>query len=733
MKDVVSRKKRVALSLAMVLAAIGIGSALLFNYIIDRDAPQLVSLKYRDKLAKGEFQEISILVNEVNPSSSIILYLNNTPIEVQLTKSYMNGTILYEATFNPSIITNREGKLEGNVTISDKVGNKLTIELSFYANLRKPEIRDLKVEKVSLGEYRISIEIIDDSPIEAYIELSNGTKIPLTRCGNRYCAKISTFQDLEFSLNAKDSYNLTSSLKGNITVPIRDKFEAWLSPEFNKELCLNLFDTSKLVREIFEKGNFDGLIKILRVANLNGTAIPKNLAYQLLDQIERDYRISHKDKLSTALKTFDIMIKVGVYNLKNRGSVYIPGNYSAALLKKLPEDLDAFSHLLKTDEASQEVSDELFNFFPIWIKGKEYNVKLWFDETEIPILIYTLGIDLKQSPYLIDYLKSPHSNPEFIQGLHRQRNFILYDILGFNPGNQTVRLIYVKPDMDYYFLFLPAKKIMVNGKEVTFPLLPLHNGTKMKEWFPSMEDRMIIYACQYHRKFTEFNAKTGEDRWPGSTDMPWSVEYGRKTLLDNLNLVWNGGKWGRFEGKLIDRIIKAYTDKEWKSYEPKEIPWIWAREMSDYEIARTHWKNWEISPIGHFEFIVKSLEDFNTNYDTILSKNIVTDLGLRFADGLALLDGGVIVEPHQYSRYRYILYTKALGYAGNEVFAEFPNGRWVSETVAGATPKYLAEQLPSSAKYAPGKMISRYAYGYDSYGKLLKLYTILPTGGETSY
>ncbi|MEM3647318.1 MAG: hypothetical protein QW334_04135, partial [Thermofilum sp.] len=168
MKREVSRKKRITLPLAVVLVAISIGSAMLFNYIIDRDAPQLVSIKYKDKVAEGELQEISILVNEVNPSPSALLYLNNTPVEIHLTESYGNGTILYEATFDPSSVADREGKLEGNVTISDKFGNKLTIEVSFHANLRKPEIRDLKVEKISLGEYRVSAEIIDDSPIEAH-------------------------------------------------------------------------------------------------------------------------------------------------------------------------------------------------------------------------------------------------------------------------------------------------------------------------------------------------------------------------------------------------------------------------------------------------------------------------------------------------------------------------------------------------------------------------------------
>ncbi|MEM1962835.1 MAG: hypothetical protein QW564_08210, partial [Sulfolobales archaeon] len=489
-------------------------------------------------------------------------------------------------------------------------------------------------------------------------------------------------------------------------------------------------DSIKLVCVIFENGKLNELIKILRIANLNGSAIPKNLAYQLLDQIERDYRIF--SKIPIASKTFDLIEKIGIYNLKNRGSIYIPGNFSAALWRGLPEDLEAFSYLLKTDEASPEVSQELFNFLPIWIRGKEYNVKLWDDENEIPILIYTLGIDLKQSPYLIDYLKSPHSNPEFIQGLHRQRNFILYDILGFDPANQTVRLIYVKPDMDYYFLFLPTKKIVVNGTEITFPLLPLLNRTKMKEWFPSMEDRMIIYACQYHHKFTEFNAKTGENRWLGSGDMPWSVEYGRKTLLDNLNLVWNGGKWGRFEGKLIDRIIKAYTDKEWKSYEPKEIPWFWAWEMSDYEIGREMWINRiDISQI-YPDFKNTAIE-FLANYDPKLASDVITDLGLRFSGGLVHLDGKAKIHiPHQYYPYLYILYAKALGYAGTEILVKDPSNPFYHEAMAGVVPKYLLDSLPAG-RYAPGKMIHEFIYGYDTSGRPLKFIAILPTKQDIDF
>ncbi|MEM3982308.1 MAG: hypothetical protein QXM71_06310, partial [Thermofilum sp.] len=270
------------------------------------------------------------------------------------------------------------------------------------------------------------------------------------------------------------------------------------------------------------------------------------------------------------------------------------------------------------------------------------------------------------------------------------------------------------------------------GTEITFPLLPLLNGTKMKEWFPSMEDRMIIYACQYHRKFTEFNAKTGENRWLGSSDMPWSVEYGRKTLLDNLNLVWNGGRWGRFEGKLIDRIIKAYTDREWRSYEPIEIPWFWAREMSDYEIGRKVWYDFiDISQI-YPDFKNTAIE-FKANYDPKLASDVITDLGLRFPGGLVPLeDVAKLHIPHQYYPYLYILYAKALGYAGTEILVKDPSNPFYHEAMAGVVPKYLLDSLPAG-RYAPGKMIHEFIYGYDTSGRPLKFIAILPTKQDIDF
>ncbi|MEM2914618.1 MAG: hypothetical protein QXH91_04375, partial [Candidatus Bathyarchaeia archaeon] len=321
-----------------------------------------------------------------------------------MVKDYKNGTVVYEKSFDPSIISPKEGKFIGNITVQDKSGNKATKEISFYANLKEPEIKDLRIEKIGLGKYSVSAEISDDSPVKAILQLLNGTEVPLVKTDGRYSANISTLEDLEFSVQAKDKYNLTSSSRGSISVALRDKFEAWLPSDFDKELSLSLFDSSRLFREIFEEKKFDVLTRILKVANLNGTAVPKNFAYQLLDQVERDYRIGNK--IAVASKAFEIMEKLKVYSLNNKGSIFIPGNHSAALSKGLPEDLEAFSFLLKTDEAKPEVSYELFNFLPVYIGEKYKGVKLWDDDKEIPILIYTFGVDLKQSPYLIDYLKS---------------------------------------------------------------------------------------------------------------------------------------------------------------------------------------------------------------------------------------------------------------------------------------------------------------------------------------
>jgi hypothetical protein len=81
---------------------------------------------------------------------------------------------------------------------------------------------------------------------EAYIQLSNRTKIPLARTDGRYAANLQSKTDLDFNIKAEDAYNLSSSFKASIRMSERDKFGAWLPSEFDKNLSLSLFDSSSI-------------------------------------------------------------------------------------------------------------------------------------------------------------------------------------------------------------------------------------------------------------------------------------------------------------------------------------------------------------------------------------------------------------------------------------------------------------------------------------------------------
>ena len=496
MKREVSRKKRVALPLAVVLAAIGIGSALLFNSIIDRDAPQLVSIKYKDKLAKGEFQEISILVNEINPSSSIILYLNNTSIEIQLTKNYMNGTILYEVSFDPSVITDREEKLKGNVTISDKFGNKLTIEVSFYANLKEPEIRNLKVEKVLTGEYKVSAEIVDESPVEAYIELLNGTRVPLRKCNNRYCASIFTLQDLEFSLKVKDRYNLSSTLKGSIKPPLRDKFEAWIPPAFDRELCLNLFDSSLLFQQIFKSSRFEDAENICRVASLNYT-----IASIVLEQVERDERVKDKAKLTS--EAFKLLLNLNY--AKGKVKVLIPGTNQYREEPLRLETLQAFlnctfhnlqmkypplSHSVYYNIGNAtQINPTIVDFQPIIIRDFKGR-KVTIESNDVARDTWMIANLLKERPEII-------SQPQKYEWINRMIQQIAWNIfeMEFGPGYWDWKN-YKSIDPEVWEVILPfhdymdslPSKLEKDGIGIIFPY---YDSNLLKEYIADKANRTI--------------------------------------------------------------------------------------------------------------------------------------------------------------------------------------------------------------------------------------------------
>ena len=292
--------------LGLTLAA-GLGA---WYFSQDRQPPEVKKTEYKPRVNKGENQDFSAFVNEKNPVQTASLRLNGSSIDVPLFQDFKNGSLLYRTSFDPASISTREGKLIGEFVVKDKSGNEAKSSVNFLANLEAPNIKDLKVEKLEPGKYRVSAEIEEENLKEAYLQLLNSTKIPLVKTDSRYAANVSTKSDLEFTLNAVDAYNLSSSLAGKIKITDRDLFENWLPSEFDKALALSLFDSSQLLREIF-KNDKTLSQNILSLAELNSSNIPKNLAYIVLDQIERDSRVEKNNKINLTREVIPLYLSFG--------------------------------------------------------------------------------------------------------------------------------------------------------------------------------------------------------------------------------------------------------------------------------------------------------------------------------------------------------------------------------------------------------------------------------------
>jgi hypothetical protein len=328
-----------------VLAASGIVGCWYFSQ--DRQKPEIKKLDYKDRVAKGEEQEFVALINEKNPAQTASLKLNGSSIDVPLFQDFKNGSILYKTSFDPASISTREGKLIGEFVVKDQNGNEAKSSLNFLVNLEAPKIQDVKIEKLEFGKYRVSALIEEQNLKEAYLQLLNSTKIPLVRTDSKYSANLSTKADLDFYVKAEDAFNLSSSLAGKIRITDRDKFESWLPPEFDKALALSLFDASPLVQDLFKKNELSALTSLLKVAQLNGSSIPKNLAYLVSDQIWRDDSV--KDKAELASKSFDLILnKLGVKGLKRIDSVWLLDNASLLGFR----DLEGLRKALEFSESS---------------------------------------------------------------------------------------------------------------------------------------------------------------------------------------------------------------------------------------------------------------------------------------------------------------------------------------------------------------------------------------------
>ncbi|MBO3800173.1 MAG: hypothetical protein FGF52_03875 [Candidatus Brockarchaeota archaeon] len=188
----------------------------------------------------------------------------------------------------------------------------------------------------------------------------------------KYWAKNSSLADLAFQnfkdLNKTLSYLSFSNNQQFLAKALNelgsssyDFVKCVKDGKLNEDLALQMFD-SNFFKDLARR-DLEIAKSVVKVASLNSSSIPKNLAYQVLDQIERDNRV--EDKLNVARNAFSLLNELNIHDLKNKGSVYIPGNYSLALAQGLPKH--SGSEIKRLFNASENCSD-IVDFEPIIIK-----------------------------------------------------------------------------------------------------------------------------------------------------------------------------------------------------------------------------------------------------------------------------------------------------------------------------------------------------------------------------
>ncbi|MEM4720642.1 MAG: hypothetical protein QXT73_01095 [Candidatus Methanomethylicaceae archaeon] len=125
-----------------------------------------------------------------------------------------------------------------------------------------------------------------------------------------------TFNDLNRSLNYlnfSSNSNLLSVALQELGSNSYDFVKCVAEKGLNEDIAYKMLE-SKIFKSLAKSGKIEGVGKILTVATANGSDVPGNLAFQILDQIEKDAEV--KNKLDLADKVFSNIKDCGINSLR---------------------------------------------------------------------------------------------------------------------------------------------------------------------------------------------------------------------------------------------------------------------------------------------------------------------------------------------------------------------------------------------------------------------------------
>ncbi len=545
------RNKKVALSL-LILLIVSVASYYLSKTKTDspipttthtstttpeNKPPTIENLEYKEKVRRGELQEIKLVVNDENPSKAV-LKLNNTVIDIPLYKKIDNKTI-FSVSFDPNKYFEKEGKVYGNVTVYDEEGKSSSKDLSFLVNLEEPKI-DVDIRKVGFGKYELYANVSDENLEDVKLFL-NGKELNLLKNG-LYKAFIEVYEDTNFTLVAKDKFGLESKFSGNIFVS-KDNPNAYyalkrgLNPKYI-DLILSLDEDS--IQDSNEKDFIDYLINIqkyledeklkneilkftsdgkitsdeinfLRIISKNSDENVKSIlntyfnspktfkeilrnAYNDANvKIDRDVFVGEVCNIAQKLGIGDYVkvlnVKNNSYEIKeiNLPTIQAIGNYTLAI-KQLNLPIHEKENIWLLTNATM-INTDIFDFKPVVVKdmfGNSYIIS----SKSVARDVWALVEHLKYDPEIIKY-------PETYLALSIKVQQNMYDLVDnpvlhergeyYKPTDKIIWEKVIIPQWKYYRDSFPqfgnvSKRIIV---------FPIYDSNLLKKWIPNEDDLKI--------------------------------------------------------------------------------------------------------------------------------------------------------------------------------------------------------------------------------------------------
>ena len=337
-----------------------------------------------------------VCAKEQNPSEYATLKLNGTSIELPLSER-SNGEVCYSSSFDPSKYFSKEGKVSGQLILTDKFGNSATKDISFLVNLEAPKIEDVKIDRLDVGKYKIIADVQDENLKDVYVILDSN-KISLSQENGRFSGIIETLKDLNFTLFANDKFNITSSYQGKIEFSkdnpnvayalqkgLNQTYVYLIAPldkdrmqDLNEKNFVDLIVNNSKILVIPTFSNYlrekasDGIITDEELKYSSNFASLVNGIYNTIydaKNIYEDY-LYGKFKIKDPMKTIDYSSALGLRlgfdkELAKDATVKAIAYYGIGVVdRNLPENFDEISLLTKATQI-EKYGDKLVDFSPI--------------------------------------------------------------------------------------------------------------------------------------------------------------------------------------------------------------------------------------------------------------------------------------------------------------------------------------------------------------------------------